>query len=64
LFVQAVDAHQQLAESRAEWEVALQVLRQDKAAATAQLRKAMVSLRCCVLLVQNADRSWFDTGQH
>jgi hypothetical protein len=51
LFLQAVDAQQQLAESRAEWEVALQVLRQDKAAATAQLRKAMVSWHCHILLV-------------
>jgi hypothetical protein len=49
--LQAADAQQQLAESRAEWEVALQVLRQDKAAATAQLRKAMVSWRCCIVLM-------------
>jgi hypothetical protein len=47
--LQAVDAQQQLDESRAEWEVALQVLRQDKAAATAQLRKAMVSWHCCIV---------------
>uniref|UniRef100_A0A383WA50 Uncharacterized protein n=1 Tax=Tetradesmus obliquus TaxID=3088 RepID=A0A383WA50_TETOB len=37
----AVDAQQQLAESRAEWEVALQVLRQEKVAVKAQLRKAL-----------------------
>lgn len=45
LLAQAVDAQQQLAESRAEWEVALQVLRQEKVAVKAQLRKALVS--CC-----------------
>lgn len=39
------DAQLELKECHAEWEVALQVLRQDKAALTAQLRKAMVS--CC-----------------
>jgi hypothetical protein len=46
ILLQAADAQQQLAESRAEWEVALQVLRQEKAAAAAQLRKAMVRCYC------------------
>lgn len=44
--MQAADAQQQLAECHAEWEVKLQMLRQDKAALTAQLRKAMVRGLC------------------